>query len=73
MLFKPSFDWILKIVGKSFTLNQKIFFYLDDVIHVRGLLEAVADLPCDTTPPSPENPAMLVVWTKEPAPNPIYT
>ncbi|XP_023324436.1 titin [Eurytemora carolleeae] len=45
----------------------------DDVVHVAGLLGGSARLPCDTTLPTKENPVILVIWLKEPAPNPIYT
>ena len=42
------------------------------VANVSGLLGRSARLPCDTTPPSPDNPLLLVIWFKEPSPDPIY-
>ena len=40
--------------------------------NVLGLLGRHAMLPCDTTPPSPDNPLLLVIWFKEPSPDPVY-
>ena len=40
--------------------------------NVLGLLGRHAMLPCDTTPPSPNNPLLLVIWFKEPSPDPVY-
>ena len=40
--------------------------------NVVGLLGRHAMLPCDTTPPSPDNPLLLVIWFKEPSPDPVY-
>ena len=42
------------------------------IANVSGLLGRSARLPCDTTPPSPDNPLLLVIWFKEPSPDPIY-
>ena len=42
------------------------------VANVSGLVGRSARLPCDTTPPSPQNPLLLVIWFKEPSPDPIY-
>ncbi len=42
------------------------------VANVSGLLGRSARLPCDTTPPSQDNPLLLVIWFKEPSPDPIY-
>jgi len=42
------------------------------VRNVLGLLGRHAMLPCDTTPPSPTNPLLLVIWFKEPSPDPVY-
>ena len=42
------------------------------VANVSGLLGRSARLPCDTTPPSRDNPLLLVIWFKEPSPDPIY-
>ncbi len=42
------------------------------VANVSGLLGRNARLPCDTTEPSPDNPLLLVIWFKEPSPDPIY-
>jgi hypothetical protein len=39
---------------------------------LEGLMGGTVRLPCDTTPPSQENPLLLVIWNKEPAQNPIY-
>ena len=43
-----------------------------EVKNVSGLLGRSARLPCDTTPPSPDNPLLLVIWFKEPSPDPVY-
>ena len=40
--------------------------------NVLGLLGRHAMLPCDTAPPSPDNPLLLVIWFKEPSPDPVY-
>ena len=42
------------------------------VANVSGLVGRSARLPCDTTPPSSQNPLLLVIWFKEPSPDPIY-
>ena len=42
------------------------------VANVSGLLGRSVRLPCDTTPPSKDNPLLLVIWFKEPSPDPIY-
>ena len=43
-----------------------------EVKNVSGLLGRSARLPCDTTPPSPDHPLLLVIWFKEPSPDPVY-
>ena len=43
-----------------------------DVARVSGLLGATVKLPCDTTPPRPENPLLLTVWFKDLLQDPIY-
>ena len=40
--------------------------------NVVGLLGRHAMLPCNTTPPSSDNPLLLVIWFKEPSPDPVY-
>ena len=40
--------------------------------NVMGLLGRHARLPCDITPPSSDNPLLLVIWFKEPSPDPVY-
>ena len=39
---------------------------------VSGLIGRSARLPCDTRPPSDDNPLLLVIWFKEPSTDPIY-
>jgi len=38
-----------------------------------GLLPRGAGLPCDTRPPSPDHPLLIVIWFKEPSPDPVYS
>ena len=42
------------------------------VTNVSGVLGRNARLPCDTTPPSEDNPLLIVIWFKESSPDPIY-
>ena len=42
------------------------------VRNVLGLLGRHAMLPCDTAPPSQDHPLLLVIWFKEPSPDPVY-
>ncbi len=42
------------------------------VTNVSGLLGRSARLPCDLTPPSEQNPLLIVIWFKEPSPDPVY-
>ncbi len=42
------------------------------VVGVSALLGATVKLPCDTTPPRPENPLLLTVWFKDLLQDPIY-
>ena len=42
------------------------------VVGLSALLGATVKLPCDTTPPRPENPLLLTVWFKDLLQDPIY-
>ena len=56
-------------VSKSIQADSEVVV---PVANVSGLLGRNARLPCDTTPPSRDNPLLLVIWFKEPSPDPIY-
>lgn len=43
-----------------------------EVVGLSALLGATVKLPCDTTPPRPENPLLLTVWFKDLLQDPIY-
>ena len=43
-----------------------------DVLGLSALLGGTVKLPCDTTPPRPENPLLLTVWFKDLLQDPIY-
>ena len=45
---------------------------IGDIVGVSALLGGTVRLPCDTSPPSPQNPLLLTVWFKDQLQDPIY-
>lgn len=43
-----------------------------DIVGVSALLGGTVRLPCDTSPPAPQNPLLLTVWFKDHHQDPIY-
>lgn len=43
-----------------------------EVVRLSALLGSTVKLPCDTSPPRPENPLLLTVWFKDLLQDPIY-
>jgi len=65
LLLPPSSHRIARQTDDSSTVVE--------VKNVSGLLGRSARLPCDITPPSGHNPLLLVIWFKEPSPDPVYS
>lgn len=64
---------ILNVYSSQSQINPDDGQYEEQVTNSSGLLGRNARLPCDIRPPSPDHPLLLVIWFKEPSPDPIYS